>query len=123
VNARPNVWIGCGYYGYSFEYKSSIAIAGLPLVHICGGIDPQTMQLRVAKGVIAIGNIAVGVLAIGGLACGVITIGGASFGLLAAIGGAAIGAGFSVGGLALGSIAIGGVAIGGLRAIGAVMFP
>jgi hypothetical protein len=123
VSARPSPWIGYGSYGYSFEYKSSLSIAGLPLVHICGGVDPQTMQLRVATGVIAIGNIAVGVLAIGGLACGLFTIGGASFGLALAIGGAAIGGGISVGGFAAGSIAIGGVAIGALRAIGGVMFP
>ena len=71
MNAFTGPWYGYGYYGYSFEYKSSITIAGWPLLHICGGVDPQTMTLRVAKGVIAIGNIA-----IGGLACGLITIGG-----------------------------------------------
>jgi hypothetical protein len=123
VNARPTPWTGYGYYGYSFEYKSSIAIFGWPVVHICGGVDPQTMQLRVAKGVIAVGNIAVGGLAIGGVACGLISVGGASFGLLAAIGGAAIGTGLSVGGFAAGAIAIGGVAVGAVQAIGAVMFP
>jgi hypothetical protein len=42
----------------------------LPLLHICGGIDPQTLRPRVATGVIAIGNIAVGIVAIGGAAIG-----------------------------------------------------
>src|ERR1700716_1290715 len=69
-------WYGYGY-GYSFEYKSSMTIAGWPLIHVCGGIDPVTIRPRIAKGVIAIGNIAFGVLAIGGLAGGVLTLGGA----------------------------------------------
>src|SRR5258708_5306406 len=56
-----------GWYGYGYEYKSSVTIGGWPLVHVCSGFDPATMRLRVAKGVIAIGNVAVGVLAIGGL--------------------------------------------------------
>ena len=114
-------WYGYGYgYGFSFEYKSPLTIAGWPLIHVCGGIDPVTMRPRIAKGVIAIGNIAIGVLAIGGLACGLLTLGGASLGLLVAIGGAALGFGLSVGGFAAGSIAIGGAAVGFMYAIGAV---
>jgi hypothetical protein len=107
-------------YGYGYEYKSSLTIGGWPLVHVCSGIDPVTMRLRIAKGVIAIGNVAVGVLAIGGLACGLITLGGGSIGLLLAIGGAALGLGISVGGFAVGSIAIGGAAVGFMYAIGGV---
>jgi hypothetical protein len=109
-----------GWYGggYGYEYKSSTTIGGLPLVHVCAGIDPVTMRLRVAKGVVAIGNVAVGVLAIGGVACGLFTVGGASIGLLAAVGGVALGLGVSVGGVAVGSIAIGGAALGFLYAIG-----
>jgi hypothetical protein len=115
-------WWGFGSagYGYGYEYKSSLTIGGLPLLHVCAGIDPATLRPRIARGVIAIGNIAVGGLAIGGLACGVVTLGGASFGLLAAIGGAALGLGVSVGGFAVGSIAIGGFAVGVLYAIGGV---
>jgi hypothetical protein len=116
----PPIYMGRYGYGYSFDYKSSITIAGWPLLHVCGGIDPATRRPRIAKGVMAIGNIAVGVLAIGGLACGLITVGGASLGLLLAVGGAALGLGVSVGGLAVGSIAIGGAAIGFLYAIGGV---
>lgn len=117
MNAFTSSWYG---YSYSFEYRSSVTIAGWPLLHVCGGIDPQTMRPRIARGVVAVGNIAVGVLAIGGLACGVITVGGASLGLLLAIGGAALGLGVSVGGFAVGSVAIGGVAIGFTYAIGGV---
>jgi hypothetical protein len=112
-------WYGGGF-GYGIEYKSSIAVGGWPLLHIAGGVDPATLQPRIARGIIAIGNVAVGALAIGGVACGLITIGGASIGLLAAIGGAAIGLGLSTGGFAFGTIAIGGVAVGVDYAIGGV---
>ena len=105
---------------YGYEYKSSVTIAGLPLVHICAGIDPETMMPRIAKGVIAIGNIAVGIVAIGGLACGLFTVGGCSIAVLTAIGGAALSLGLSVGGFAIGSVAIGGAAIGFVYAIGSI---
>lgn len=124
--ARPNLpgsgWYGWPGYGYGYEYKSSTTIAGWPLVHVCAGIDPLTMRPRMARGVIAIGNIAIGALAIGGLACGLFTVGGASLGLLLAVGGAAIGLGISVGGFAVGSIAIGGAAVGFMYAIGGGAF-
>jgi hypothetical protein len=112
-------WYGIGY-GSGFEYKSSLAIGGWPLLHICSGVDPQTLQPRIARGIVAVGNVAVGVLAIGGAACGLIAVGGASLGLLTAIGGAAFGLGVSIGGFAIGSIAVGGAAIGFSYAIGGV---
>jgi hypothetical protein len=105
-----------------FEYRSSVSIAGLPLIHICTGLDPGTMRPKVAKGVIAIGNIAIGAVAIAGLSCGIVTVGGGSIGLLFALGGAAIGAGLSIGGLAIGSFAVGGLAIGLYYAVGGVAF-
>ncbi len=105
-----------------FEYRSSAAIGEWPLLHICAGVDPATLRPRVARGVIAIGNIAIGVVAFGGVAVGLATLGGASFGLLFAAGGAAIGAGLSVGGLAVGSVAIGGLAIGFRYAVGGGAF-
>lgn len=103
---------------YGYEYRSEMTVAGIPLIHVCAGVDPATMRPKVARGVIAIGNIAIGGVAIGGLSCGLITLGGASFGLLFALGGAAIGVGLSIGGLAVGSVAIGGAAIGFAYAIG-----
>jgi hypothetical protein len=111
-----------GWYGYGDEYKSSAAIGAWPLVHVCAGIDPVTMRPRIARGVVAIGNIAVGLVAIGGVACGVFTLGGASIGLLLAVGGAALGLGLSIGGLAVGSIAIGGAAVGFVYAVGGAGF-
>jgi hypothetical protein len=118
VTSRSLYGVGLGY---GFEYKSALGIGGWPLLHIAGGFDPATMQPRIARGIIAIGNIAVGVFAIGGVACGLVTVGGASIGVLAAIGGAAVGLGLSIGGVALGSIAIGGVAVGWINAIGGVV--
>ena len=112
------LWYGGYWYGY--EYRSSATIGGWPLIHVCAGIDPVTMRPRVAKGVVAIGNLAVGVLAIGGVACGLFAVGGVSIGLLLAVGGAALGLGVSIGGFAVGSIAIGGVAVGFLYSIGGV---
>ena len=101
-----------------FEYRSELSLGAWPLVHVCLGADPITMRPRIARGVIAIGNVAVGVVAVGGLACGLMTLGGLSVGLLFALGGAAVGLGLSVGGVAIGSVAIGGAAIGFLYAIG-----
>jgi hypothetical protein len=109
-------------YAVGFEYRSRASIGGWPLVHICSGIDPVTMRLRVARGVLAVGNIAVGGLAIGGLACGLFSVGGLSFGLLTAVGGVALGVGVSIGGVAVGSIAIGGLAVGFSYAIGGGAF-
>src|SRR5262249_25566763 len=74
--ARGAAAIGWGYAGYAyrgFEYKSPISIGGWPLLHVCSGIDPETLRPRVAKGIVAIGNLAVDGLAIGGLSCGLFT--------------------------------------------------
>lgn len=97
-----------GYYGYpSYEYKSEMEFLGLPLIHIAQGYDPQTGALRIAKGVIAVGNIAIGGLALGGLSLGVFSLGGISFGF------------FTLGGLSVGILAaLGGVSLGGILAVG-----
>lgn len=119
-SAPPFGW--CGWYGYGYEYRSSMTLGGWPLIHVCAGIDPVTMRPRVAKGVVAIGNVAVGALAVGGLAIGLFTVGGGSIGLLLAAGGVALGLGVSVGGLAVGSVAIGGAAVGFIYAVGGGAF-
>lgn len=107
---------------YGFDYQSALTIGSWPLVHVCAGVDPLTMRPKVARGVVAIGNIAVGAVALGGVACGIVTLGGVSLGLLLALGGAAIGVGVSLGGLAFGSVAIGGLAIGLKVAMGGAAF-
>jgi len=84
---------------------------GMPLVHVAIGIDPVTGRKRVARGMVAVGNVAVGVLAVGGIAAGGMTIGGVSIGLIS-LGGVAIGLLAALGGSAIGSIALGGAALG-----------
>jgi predicted Ser/Thr protein kinase len=96
---------------YGYEYRSKRTLLGWPLVHICSGLDPATGRVRIAKGIIAIGDRAVGGLAIGGAALGVVAFGGMAAGLLA-FGGGAIGLLLAGGGGALGAVAIGGGAIG-----------
>lgn len=103
-------------YKFHYEYKSRRTCFGVPLVHIHIG-----RGMYVAKGIVAIGNIAIGALSIGVLACGGLSLGalalgllsfaGLSAGLLLAIGGLAAGA-VAIGGVAWGVIAIGGFALG-----------
>jgi hypothetical protein len=93
-----------------FEYRSETRIAGWPLVHIAHGIDPETGRPRVARGVIAIGNIALGVFSVGGIAAGVFSLGGVSLGLLAC------------GGVAVGGVAAGGLAVATFLALGGAAF-
>ncbi len=109
-----------GFRSQSGGYRSNAQFLGWPLVHINGGLGAARKR-RVAKGWIAIGDLAIGGIAVGGLSCGGIALGGLSAGLvsfaglslgvLLALGGWAIG-GFAFGGLAVGYAAIGGGAIG-----------
>ena len=102
------------------EYKSDKTWLGLPLVHINSGRDPETGRPGVAKGVIAIGDVAFGIVAIGGAAFGGIAFGGFALGLLG-FGGMAIGIAAALGGMALGGIAFGGLAVGGVAFGGAAI--
>lgn len=100
------------------RYTSSLSLFGLPLVDIQVSDPMENMegypnnhQPRIARGWIAMGDIAQGVLlAIGGRAYGGIAFGGISAGLVA-VGGVSLGL-ISLGGVALGMMAIGGAAIG-----------
>lgn len=87
-----------------YEYKSEKTLFGFPIIHINIGGKHKS---RVAKGIIAIGDLGIGVIAIGGVAMGPLSIGGVSLG------------GIALGGVSLGLIAIGGVA-NGLFAIGGI---
>jgi len=117
---------------FGYEYRSKTEVFGLPLVHIAMGVDLRTGKKRVAKGVLAIGDIARGVIALGGLATGVVAFGGLSIGVIS-IGGLAVGAAslggfalaliFAYGGVALAPIAVGGLAIGYYAAGGAAWGP
>lgn len=104
------------YLGY--QWRSKTEIKGWPLVHVARGIDPETGRPLVAKGVIAVGNIALGVFAFGGLALGGIAFGGVSMGLLA-FGGLALGLAAAFGGGAFSLwLAVGGLAVSASYAIG-----
>ncbi|SEU10696.1 helix-turn-helix domain-containing protein [Paenibacillus sp. NFR01] len=95
------------YYDYRrYEYKSERTLFGLPLIHINTG-----RGVHVAKGIVAIGNIAVGGLAIGIVSAGGICLGALSLGLLS-LAGLAIGLLLAAGGLAVGTLAFGGLALG-----------
>jgi hypothetical protein len=103
------------YWGY--EYRSEIELFGWPLIHIAQGIDPETGRIRVARGIIAVGNLAIGLVAVGGLALGGFVLGGLGLGVFV-FGGIAIG-GVALGGLAMAlGLAAGGLAVSAMYAIG-----
>jgi hypothetical protein len=92
------------------EYVSKATLLGWPLLHVAQGIDPATGRPRIARGIVAVGDIAMGGLAIGGVAVGLVAIGGLGLGFFA-LGGAAIGA-FAAGGIGVGWYwAFGGMAL------------
>jgi len=84
----------------NFEYRSKEEINGWPLIHINLGMHPETGRPLVAKGVVAIGNIAVGIVSIGAAAFGIITLAGFGVGIVSL-------ASFAIGLVALGAVAVG----------------
>ena len=60
--------------GWGFEYKSRIAIMGLPLLHISFKYGPNKLPVP-AIGIIAIGQFGVGVINISQFGVGIISIG------------------------------------------------
>lgn len=111
---RRQIVIELSGRGKSYEYRSKRTVCGLPLLHINLGRGK-----KMAKGIIAIGNISLGVISVGILSAGL-----CSFGIVAAglLGIAVIAAGlFSIGAVAVGGIALGAIAVGYL-AVGALSF-
>ena len=92
----------------NFEFRSKEEINGWPLIHINFGKNPETGRPLVAKGVVAIGNVAFGVVSIGAAAFGVVALGGFGMGIV------------SLAGVAIGIVALGAVALGYEFALGAV---
>lgn len=76
------------------EYKTRASFCGLPLVHV--NIGWRYGRPRVAKGIVAVGDVALGLVSLGGVALGAIGLGGLTLGIVA------------VGGLASGGLALGG---------------
>jgi hypothetical protein len=95
-------------YPADYEYRSTAEVYGWPLVHIARGIDPETGRMRVARGIIALGDIAVGVFSLGGISVGIFSIGGISLGS------------YAFGGIALGGVATGAIAVGLCSAVGVI---
>lgn len=99
------------YRGKGFEWKSKLTVYGFPLVHIAVGKDAKG-KLRVAKGIIAIGQFGIGLITIAQFGIGVIFgLGQFIFGLTT-IAQFAIGILFGLGQFATGYIAIGQVTLG-----------
>jgi len=89
-----------------YEYVSPATFMGIPLVHIAYGLDTGTGKIKVARGIVAIGNMAIGAIALGGVSIGLLSFGGVSLGLAV------------IGGFAAGAIALGGMAVGVIAAVG-----
>jgi hypothetical protein len=105
--------------GFGFEWKSSRTYAGYPLVHIAFGKDRRG-KLRVAKGIIAIGQFALGLVTVAQFGVGLLFGFGQFLGggiILAQIAGALV---LGVGQVATGYVAIGQVVLAyyGLGQIG-----
>ena len=92
-----------------FEFRSKEEINGWPLIHINFGTNPETGRPLMAKGVVAIGNIAFGIVSIGAAAFGVVTLAGFGLGVV------------SLAGIAIGIVALGAVALGYEFALGAAV--
>ncbi|MGC8907604.1 MAG: hypothetical protein ACP5M0_09185 [Desulfomonilaceae bacterium] len=93
-----------------FEWKTQRTLFGLPLVCIAFGRDEKG-KIRVARGVVAVGQVAIGAVAIGQFGVGVIFSCGQAVCGLFALGQLAAGFG-AVGQVALGYLALGQIALG-----------
>jgi len=93
----------------NFEYRSKEEINGWPLIHINLGTHPETGRPLVAKGVVAIGNMAIGIVSIGAVAIGIVTLAGIGIGIV------------SLAGIAIGIVALGAIALGYEAALGALV--
>jgi len=99
------------WQGTGREWKSSITICGYPLLHIAYGRNAQG-KLRVAKGVIAIGQFAIGIIAIAQFGVGFLFGFGEFILALSAFAQVAITPTIGIGQLATGYIALGQIALG-----------
>ena len=103
--ARPN-WQGTGY-----DWKSQTTVWGYPLVHIAYGRDAYG-KLRIAKGVIAIGQFGIGLITLAQFGIGFLLGFGQFLVGLTAVAQVAITPLFGIGQVATGTIALGQLAIG-----------
>lgn len=92
--------------GHGYEWKSKQTMLGLPLVHVAAGRDERG-KLRVAKGIVAIGQFAVGGITIAQFGVGAV------FAL-----GQFVAAPIAIGQIAVGLVAVGQFGIGLLYGLG-----
>ena len=97
--------------GFGFEWKSKHTFYGYPLVHIAFGRDAQH-KLRVAKGIVAIGQFGVGLITFAQFGIGILFGFGQFIVGITAVGQIAISILFGIGQIATGYIAIGQIALG-----------
>lgn len=104
---------------HGFEWKSSKTFYGYPLIHIAVGRD-EGGKLRVAKGIVAIGQFAIGLIVFAQFGIGILFGFGQFILGFTAVAQIAISILFGVGQLATGYLAIGQIALGfyGLCQIG-----
>jgi serine/threonine protein kinase len=108
--------------GHPYELKSSTTFLGLPLVHIYSGRRNPGQKWRVARGWLAVGDIAFGAVCSGIFSCGLLSFGAFATGLMAW---GAVGAGLLLGcgGVAFGGlIAMGGLSVAAFLAFGGMAF-
>lgn len=100
------------------NYVSKARFLGLPLLHVATGrLVDGAYRRGIARGWIAIGDVALGVFfATGGISAGCVSLGGLATGILP-FGGLALGIA-AFGGLAIGVLALGGAAFGWSASLG-----
>jgi hypothetical protein len=99
-------WLG-------YEWKSRSNIAGIPFVHVAFGWNLETGTLRVARGIIAIGQFGIGLITIAQFGIGLLFAAGQFVAGSYAIGQFAAGIFFALGQFAAGMTAIGQFAVEG----------
>ncbi len=97
---------------WGFEWRSATEVLGIPLVHVAVGRDPRTGRLRVARGIIAVGQFAIGIVTVAQFGIGLLFGFGQCVLGFTAVGQVALGAYFGAGQIATGMTAIGQIAFG-----------
>jgi hypothetical protein len=98
--------------GGGFEWRSRGELFGLPLVHVAFGRDPVTKKIRVAKGIVAIGQFGVGLVTFAQVGVGLLFGFGQAVAGFVTVGQLALGLYFGAGQIATGQTAVGQIAIG-----------
>jgi len=97
--------------GWGYEWKSKQSVCGWPLVHVAFGRDEKG-KLRVAKGVVAVGQFAVGAITVAQFGVGAVFALGQFVAAPVAIGQVGLGLLLGLGQLATGYVAVGQLALG-----------